>query len=125
MTTSLPHRTSLTIPTDLSERIHRLPAEMLQGATTPSAILRDLLERGVAAAEAEAEVDAYNAAYPEPVDPAPAMARRARVQGAAEQALHAAETRDVPNAQTRARATERQQAARRGRGRDRRGRSRA
>lgn len=98
MTTSLPHRTSLTIPTDLSERIHRLPAEMLQGATTPSALLRDLLERGVAAAEAEAEVEAYNAAYPEPVDQAPAIARRARVQGAAEQALHAAETRDVPHA---------------------------
>lgn len=97
MTTSLPHRTSLTIPTSLSERIHRLPPEMLQGAS-PSALLRDLLERGVAAAEAEAEVEAYNAAYPEPADPAAAIARRARVHGAAEQALHAAETRDVPHA---------------------------
>lgn len=91
MSTSLPHRTSLTIPADLRGRIHRLPAEMLQGATTPSTILRGLLERGVAAAEAEAAVDAYNAAYPEPA--APAMSRRARVHGATERALHEAETR--------------------------------
>ena len=122
MSTSLPHRTSLTIPADLRGRIHRLPAEMLQGSS-PSALLRGLLERGVAAAEAEAEVDAHNAAYPEPA--APAMSRRALVHSAAEQALHAAETRDVPNARTRVSAAERQQAARRGRGRNRRGRSRA
>ena len=116
MSTSLPHRTSLTIPTDLSERIHRLPAEMLQGATTPSAILRDLLERGVAAAEAEAEVDAYNAAYPEPVAPAPAMTRRARVHGAAERALHEAEA-GLPGSELQA-------AARRARGRNNKGRTR-